>query len=264
MSFAKRLKEENAAPGTLNLYWLGQGGFALKTEKGKLVLIDPYFTDSVYQSFREENGYSFKRLSPSLLDPEDLTYDEIYISHEHGDHLDVEAYPAASQSVETEIFCNRESAVILKECGVESGKITEIETGDVLARDGFTVKIVKANHGEFCPGAKGFLFDFGFVRIYYSGDTCYDEELLSEIAGYKPDICLLPVNGAFGNMNNEEAVRFGEGVHGKILIPYHFWTFPLHLGDPLGLLQDFEENGDTRSIQLKLLTPGETFVVESM
>ena len=139
-----------------------------------------------------------------------------------------------------------------------------METDDVLERDGYTVRIVRANHGELCPGAKGFLFDFGFTRIYYSGDTCYDEELLAEIAASKPEICLLPINGAFGNMNNEEAVRFGEGVHGKILIPYHFWTFPLHLGDPLGLLQDFEENQASRNIQLQLLTPGEKFTVTAM
>lgn len=262
MSFAKKYENAIVDAESVNLYWIGQGGFAIKTANGKKILIDPFFTDSVYGKFEEEHGYAFKRLSASLLDADDVIFDEIYISHEHEDHLDVEAFPAACQDAKTQLFCNRESADILKNCGVEPEKIYQVRNGDVIERDGYTVRIVKANHGELCPGAMGFIFDFGFTRIYYSGDTCYDENLIKEIAGFQPEICLLPINGAFGNLNNEEARMFGEGVNGKIMIPYHFWTFPIHLGDPYTLIQNYHKQKDDWKIQLVFLMPGETFVVK--
>ena len=55
MSFATRLQTSVVGFGTVQLYWLGQAGFAIKTEQGKILLIDPYFTDSVYHSFCKEN-----------------------------------------------------------------------------------------------------------------------------------------------------------------------------------------------------------------
>ena len=104
----------------------------------------------------------------------------------------------------------------------------------------------------------GFLFDFGTVRIYYSGDTCFDEELAKEVSIYEPDICLLPINGAFGNLNHKEAVEYAKIIKGKVLIPYHYWTFPLHLGEPLELIHMFEK--EEQGIQLQLLMPGEPYL----
>ena len=258
MSFASRLKAAVVEPNKVQLYWLGQAGFAIKTATGKILFIDPYFTDSVYQSFCEENGYAFKRLSAPLLDADDLASDEIYISHEHGDHLDVEAFPQACAEECTRIICNDESSKILKELGVETSKIEEVQVGDYIQGEGYSVRILRANHGDLCPNAMGFLFDFGTVRIYYSGDTCFDEQLAKEVSAYAPDVCLLPVNGAFGNLNHEEAVKFAKIIKGKVLIPYHFWTFPLHLGEPLELIHMFEK--DEQGLQLQLLMPGEPYL----
>ena len=80
MGFIKRLKNQPVIPGTVALYWLGQAGFLIKTADDRLLVVDPYYTDSVYHKFRKENGYSFKRLSAPLIDPEDLIYDDIYIA----------------------------------------------------------------------------------------------------------------------------------------------------------------------------------------
>ena len=38
--------------------------------------------------------------------------------------------------------------------------------------------VTAADHGEFCNDAMGFIFDFGFAKVYYSGDTCYNLKVL--------------------------------------------------------------------------------------
>ena len=78
---------------------------------------------------------------------------------------------------------------------------------------------------------------------------------------YEPEICLLPINGAFGNMNVEEAFLFMEKIHGRILIPHHFWTFPLHLGNPLELIEMAAQTQEGKKFRIQMLTPGEAFLI---
>lgn len=261
MGFIKRLKNQPVIPGTVALYWLGQAGFLIKTADDRLLVVDPYYTDSVYHKFRKENGYSFKRLSAPLIDPEDLIYDDIYISHEHEDHLDVEAFPQISRGGHTKVFCGQTCAKVLQSCDVSAEKIAVTQIGDTINRKGYSVRIIPANHSDLCPEAQGFLFDFGFTRIYYSGDTCYDEHIARSVKKYEPEICLLPINGAFGNMNVEEAFLFMEKIHGRILIPHHFWTFPLHLGNPLELVEMAAQTQEGKKFRIQMLTPGEAFLI---
>jgi L-ascorbate 6-phosphate lactonase len=104
----------------------------------------------------------------------------------------------------------------------------------------------------------GFLFDFGFGRIYYSGDTAYDLEALALALAFRPDVALLPINGAYGNLNAVEAAMLANAVNAKVLIPHHFWTFPIHMGNPQGLIETLPEHAS--GCALRILTPGERFV----
>jgi len=75
-----------AKPG-LNLYWLGQAGFAVVCEGLRLV-IDHYLSDHLGQKYANSD-VRHERLMPSPIEPAkfgDLQF--VFVTHEHGDHMD--------------------------------------------------------------------------------------------------------------------------------------------------------------------------------
>ena len=86
MRFSKYIETVNVPENKVAVFWLGQAGFALKTHGGKLIAIDPYLTNYVRESIPEE-GDAFKRLTAPLFDPDEIAFDILLSSHEHGDHF---------------------------------------------------------------------------------------------------------------------------------------------------------------------------------
>lgn len=82
------------------------------------------------------------------------------------------------------------------------------------------------------PDAIGLLVAFAGHRLYFSGDTAFHSELFQEIRIFEPDIAVLSVNGAFGNMNAEEGAAAAELTGARYAVPCHFWTFMEHGGLP--------------------------------
>ena len=107
------------------------------------------------------------------------------------------------------------------------------------------------------PEAMGFLFDFGGTRIYYAGDTAFDPELLGMTKDSIPDLALLPINGAYGNMDACNAAKFAQFCGAKKCIPYHFWTFAGHGGDPMAFCKEMPMQAP--DCELIMLTPGEIY-----
>lgn len=255
MAFIDDFNAIELMEGKICITWIGQAGFLIKTAR-KVIAIDPYLTDSVYELFKADYGYGFKRLTPALFKPTELTVDYLFSSHEHGDHMDVEAiFPMTDNSI-TKLYANRESTEVAIEKGVPLWKIETIEKGDQIQLDEIKVTVLCADHGELSPNAMGFLFDFGFAKIYYSGDTAYNKNILQQAIDSQPDIALLPINGAFGNLDAREAALFANDLKAKICIPHHFWTFPMHLGNPQQAIELFPQLAP--SCKLVMQTPGET------
>jgi len=241
----------------IGLSWIGQAGFVIKTAS-RTIAIDPYLTNSVYRNFKSECGFGFKRLSPILFEPQDIIFDYLFASHEHGDHLDVDAVLPLTNNGITRLYTNEESAAIAVGLGVPAERIVRLEKGQRLQLDGFSVVIIPADHGDLSPNALGFLFDFGFASIYYSGDTAYNPVMLKVAIDLKPDIALLPINGAFGNLDARTATLLACDLRAKVCIPHHFWTFPMHLGNPQEAIELFQQFAP--ACDLVLQTPGDVLL----
>lgn len=256
MKFAEKIKSLQVKPNTVSIFWIGQAGFAMKTEKGKIILLDPYLTDSVHHELSAEYGWGFKRLAPALFEPEELQPDYLLLSHEHGDHCDTEAVRELSSPDNTICVCNRTTEKILQDLQVETRKTLCAEVGMKIELPDLSIEIVKADHGPGCPGALGFMLTLGTAKIYYSGDTCFNEEVADTVRAMHPDVALLPINGAFGNLDGKQAADFAAAVGAKVCIPHHFWTFPQHYGDPMSAIEAFQAHPEC---ELRLLTPGEEY-----
>ena len=106
----------------------------------------------------------------------------------------------------------------------------------------------------------GFILDFGFSRLYYAGDTALPLSRLQVPVKLQPEAAILPINGAFGNLNGKEAAEYAGLLKCKICIPCHFWTFPLHHGDPQEIIEHMGESAP--DCRLMLLCQGESFLLK--
>lgn len=91
--------------GKLGVYFLGQAGFAVKTDTGVKVAIDPYLSDCC-------NRYcGFKRLMPFVLTPDEVIFDLLITSHVHYDHFDVDSIPVLMQNGWTRLIAAPDAEV---------------------------------------------------------------------------------------------------------------------------------------------------------
>lgn len=225
MNPVETIRRAEVAPGELAVCWLGQAGFLLRDGQGTELVIDPYLSNC------GERIRGFKRLSPMLLRPGDMSPDYYITTHLHFDHFDYDAIPEIVKNSRHTLFLGPSSCCgKLSELGAE--RCSRLDRGDVYEDGRVSIRGVLADHGDMAPDAIGVLLEMGGCRLYFSGDTAFHEELFLEIAGFRPDVAALSVNGRFGNLNSAEGARAAALCGARYAIPCHFWTFAEHGGDP--------------------------------
>ncbi len=255
-----RLAEEIAAcrvpARSLRLWWLGQAGFAFKTNAGRVVYVDPYLSDAV------ERLHGFKRLSLAPITPEEARADLVVISHEHTDHLDPDTLPHMRRNNPACRFAAPAGCRDgLKQAGIGARNWTKLASGQKHDLGGVVVHAVPADHGDFSKTATSLLLDFDGVHVLYTGDTSWRPELLKPLIARGVDLLLPCINGVFGNMNHIDAAMLTRQASPRVAIPCHFWTFAVQGGgDPGGFLHACASLAP--KTKTMLLRPGEGFTLE--
>lgn len=222
--------------GQIGIFWLGQAGFLFKLADGRLVVVDPYFSDCCNRLV------NFKRLMPYLMGATDLEYDIYIASHAHPDHFDVDVIGAVTACPKTELICAYDCKAECERIGIKD-RVIYIKEGDALCRNGLTIKAVMCDHGEGTPDAVGLILENEGKRVYLMGDTCYRKEFLENEELKGCDVLILPINGAFGNLNEREAADVAEGLKPVLTVPCHFWNFAEHGGNPELFAKAMQEKG---------------------
>ena len=85
--------------------------------------------------------------------------------------------------------------------------------------ENFTFTAVKAEHSD--PESIGVIVDDGSRKLYFTGDTLYQEEIFSMLP---KDLwaVFLPINGRGNNMNAKDAADFAYEIDAKCAIPIHY------------------------------------------
>lgn len=243
MELADKLHSLRIAPGELGICWLGQAGFFLKDSQGNTLVIDPYLSDC------GNRLRGFKRLSPFLLKPEDLTPDYYIITHLHFDHFDYDSVPLVIQNSPETIFLGPTSCQDkLLEQGAAPERCLRLDRNGEYWDENLHIRGILADHGDMAPDAIGVFLEMGGHRLYFSGDTAFHENLFREVASFKPDISILSINGRFGNMNAGEGARAAALSGAKYGTPCHFWTFAEHGGNPDEFCQRLRSDGQCRPL----------------
>lgn len=146
--------------------------------------------------------------------------DIILVSHDHFDHLDLQAIAALGRE-KTVVVVNRTAAAQLKWA-------RKLENNESLTVNGVKIEAVPAYNlvhkrpdGQFFHprgDGNGYVLSFGDKRVYVAGDT----ENIPEMSKLgKIDIAFLPMNLPY-TMTPEMAADAARSLRPAILYPYHF------------------------------------------
>ena len=187
------------AKGDLQITFIGHGSLMFAFG-GKIIHVDP-----------------FSRLTDYSKLPQ---ADMIFLTHEHGDHLDLKALDS--------LRADKTKIILTKNCAqqVKGGII--MKNGDVRTVDGLKIEAVPAYNlvhmrSEGVPfhpkgNGNGYVITFGDKRIYVAGDT----ENIPEMKQLKDiDIAFLPMNLPY-TMTPEMVADAVRAFKPKVLYPYHY------------------------------------------
>lgn len=216
---------ENGAD-TMNITWIGQGGYLLNDGKTELC-IDPYLSDVVNRI----SGY--ERLVEAPCSPEALQSDAVICTHNHIDHVDIDAIPRMKKE-KMLFFAPTDAKKQLLECGVTNYRA--FDEGTKAQVGAFEIEAVFADHSV---PAIGVIVRYNGITLYFSGDTEYHEKL-EKLSEYQIDMMFICINGKLGNMNVDEAVKLTKIIRPKIGIPAHYGMFAQNTEDPKRYTEQLE------------------------
>ena len=203
----------------MKITFLGQAGLMFETQ-GKIVLVDPYLSNSVAKYQPENNrkvaiDEQFLNIKPNV----------IVITHNHLDHLDKETLCH---------YLNEESNVLVlapysawQEVRKFAGKnnYVSFNNGTTWTENGIVFRAVKAEHSD--EYAIGVIITVEEKNYYITGDTLYSENVFESLPDINFEAIFLPVNGVGNNMNFLDAKKFAERVNAKYVVPVHTGMFDL-------------------------------------
>lgn len=250
--FAQKVATLQVPEGSVGICFLGQAGFIFKTPDHQLIAVDPYLSNCC------ERYFGFKRLMPYILEANDLVFDQIIASHAHYDHFDPDSIPVLMANGHTELIGALDTQAECERLGIGS-RVTYLACSETLKRDSMTVTGLPCDHGKDTPYALGLLVEISGKRIYIMGDTAYRPDYLENPLIQEVDLLILPINGAFGNLNEEQAVRVIARLKPRLAVPCHYWNFAEHGGNPGVFQQKMKELASEE--KYRLMRQGEMMIL---
>lgn len=207
--------------------YVGQAGYILESKKGTKIGIDLYLSDCV----EREDG--FKRLMPHVFRADKLALDFVVATHSHFDHFDIDSMLDLLNNGKTVLVTTPDTKEFVVKLKIDDTRVIYLQKGDCYAAKDIIIEAVECDHGVQMPYAIGLLITIDEKCIYVTGDTAFRPEFADSILrkGFI-DYMISPINGTFGNMNEEEAVELCKKIKPKTIIPCHYWCFAEHGGDP--------------------------------
>ena len=228
MDFSQKVME--TPKGETFLFSVGQAGYIIKSKSGKLLGIDLYLSD---YSERDEGHIGFKRMLPKILGPKELLFDYLIATHEHSDHYDYDSMKELMDNGHTELFASVECERLSDTLGVDAKRCNYVKPGDYYESEGFKVFFINCDHGTGAPDAVGVIVEVDGFRILEVGDTCLRLDRKDEyLSTGGIDILIAPINGAYGNLNEEDCAKLSSVLNPGLTIPCHYGMFASHYGLP--------------------------------
>ena len=182
------------------------------------ICIDPYLSDVVNRVAGRP------RMVEPPFAPAALASSCVICTHDHLDHIDVDAIPEMDKAIP--FYAPTHAEKKLRDCGVL--RYNPFDEGRKYRIGAFEIEAVFADHSV---PAIGILVRHGTLTLYFSGDTEYNEKLHA-LADAGLDVAVICINGRLGNMNVEDAVRLTKILSPRLAIPTHYGMFSSNTEDP--------------------------------
>lgn len=234
--------------------FIGQAGFIFKSNSGHTLGVDLYLSDC---GERIEGHIGFKRLLPKILNPQEIVLDYIIATHPHFDHYDFDSIPLLMSNTVSHLYASYDCQKYVEQIWTDENRVTFVKPGDICQAGDFMLHFINCDHGILAPDAVGVIIEVDGKRILIAGDTCLrldrKEEYLSK---GRIDVMIAPINGAYGNLNENDCVELSKVLKPLLTIPCHYGMFAAHKGLP-GLFIDLmkEKCPDNKFL---LMTMGES------
>lgn len=228
MDFATKVLTSHC--GKTQVFSVGQAGFIIKSKSGQLLGIDLYLSECVE---RLEGNVGFKRMLPKILMPFDIEFDCIIATHFHWDHFDVDSIPEMISNSKTKLFAAKDCEKLIKKAEIINANIKFVKPGEHYEYGDFIIDFINCDHGEGAPDAVGVIITVDDKRILEVGDTCLRLDRIDEyLSAGCIDVMIAPINGAYGNLDENDCALLSYKVNPKLTVPCHYGMFASHGGSP--------------------------------
>jgi len=167
--------------------------------------------------------------------------DAIFITHDHGDHFNLDSTIQIQKKTGAVVVVNSASFLTLTE-NISSDKLLQILPGEEIKFSGFNVHAILAEH----PGENPLLYiiDFDGFRIFHGSDSGFVQEL----KGIKTpvDVALVPTGDRSPTASPTDAFEMTKAVQATVVIPMH--------GNPTQI-QNFASIIQESGLQTQLIIP---------
>lgn len=235
------------------LEFAGQAGFIFQSKSGFRIGIDLYLSDCCNRHF------GFKRLMPYIYNAKELDLDLLIATHAHYDHFDPDSIPTIMKNKKTRLLCAKDCKEEAEKLCLDENRITYIGENDVYETNGIKITAMPCDHGKDTPYAIGLFIEIDGKKIYIAGDTCMREDNFKNPLLKNCDIMIMPINGAFGNLNEKEGAIAASIVEPRLCVPCHYWNFAEHFGNPHLFMKTMDENYP--HIKYNLMRPEEKIIL---
>ena len=228
--------------GQNTIKWLGHAGFQIASEKGTIIVIDPWLTDNP--------------LAPCKA--EDITKaDFVLVTHDHFDHV-ADAARIVKATGATLVGMPETVGRLKAEEGVPDSQIlfgTGMNIGGTVSSRGVQITMTQAFHSSQTGNPAGYIvkLEDGYT-LYHAGDTGIfsSMKLLGDL--FAIDLALLPTGGVF-TMDPVQASVAAKLLGAKTIIPMHYKTFPILEQDASSFADIMKK--EAPNIKVVVLDPGQ-------